>query len=255
MLECLRLAVFVMLRHWQVYRKDFIANISTTIVEPVLFMLSMGLGLGHYLSEVQGQSYAAYLAPGLAMAAALFTSFFETSYNVYIRFQYDKVYQAMLTTPIGVREIIVGELLWVTAKAAVMSTVVTIVFVFFGVAKIEWLFLVPFAGALVGLACGSLGLISTTLIRNINQFQTVYSFMIAPMFFLSGIFFPVEDLPAWLMPAVFLSPLFYGVKITQSLYWQTDLLYNWMVFGGGLVLFGVMITWVAYRRVFRMFYY
>jgi len=257
MLELLSISFLIVRRHWAIYRKDFFANISPTIVEPVFFILSMGLGLGSYVSDVQGQTYARYLAPGLVMSSAMFTAFFESSYNVYIRYHYDKSYQAMLTTPIGVREIIIGELMWVAIKGAAMSLAVTLILSVFGV--VDWsaqvLLVTPVIGSIIGLACGALGIIATTFVRNINQFQTVYTVLITPMFFFSGIFFPVQDLPSLVAYAAFLSPLYYGVRLSQTLFWDENVIQIFPLYFPALIAFCFVLIAIAYPRLRKMLFH
>ena len=109
MLESLFLSFHITRRNWTVYKKDLIANISPTVADPALVMVSLGLGLGAFITNVEGMSYMQYLAPGLTVATALFTSFFESSYGFYVRMTYENVFKAMLTTPIGVKEVVIGE--------------------------------------------------------------------------------------------------------------------------------------------------
>ena len=104
MISFFKMSFSLVARNWLVYRKDFIANISPTIADPALTMLALGVGLGSYVQTVEGISYQQFLAPGLAVATALFTSFFESSYGFYVRMTYENIFKAMLTTPIGVPE-------------------------------------------------------------------------------------------------------------------------------------------------------
>src|SRR3989338_4074141 len=117
--ETFQLCLHLTRRNWVVYKKDFIANIAPTAFEPIFLMLSLGVGLGYYVAQIDGRSYIAYIAPGLAVSTALFTAFFESSYGFYVRMTYENIFKAMLTTPIGVREVIFGEFLWVSLKGAV----------------------------------------------------------------------------------------------------------------------------------------
>src|SRR5207244_2050544 len=118
---------------------------------------------------------------------ALFTAFFESSYGFFVRLTYENIFTALMTTPIGPREILAGEFIWVGLKGLVMSTAVGLVLVAFQTVEPTFLYLLPVLGCLVGLACGAIGLLATAFVRNINQFQTVYALLISPMFFLSGI--------------------------------------------------------------------
>ena len=116
-IQTFRLAWHVVVRNWMVYRKDFLANISPTLADPALILGSLGLGLSGYVGQINGMSYAAFLAPGMIATTALFTSFFESSYGFYVRMTFETVFKAMLTTPIGVREVVLGEFMWVFVRA------------------------------------------------------------------------------------------------------------------------------------------
>src|ERR1700761_5901669 len=107
----LQLAWCVVVRNWVVYRKDFLANISPTLADPALMMTALGMGLSPFIGNIHGLSYSQYLAPGMAATTVLFTAFFECSYGFYVRMTFESVFKAMLTTPIGTREVVFGEYL------------------------------------------------------------------------------------------------------------------------------------------------
>lgn len=237
-------------RNWWVYRKDFIANISPTVTDPAFMIFSLGLGLGAFVSDVGGRTYLQFLAPGLAVGTAMFTAFFETSYGFYVRMTFENVFRAMLATPIGVGEIVLGEFLWVGLKSALMVFGVSLVLFLFGQFSSPFnLLLTPFVGLLVGLPLGAIGLLATCLVRNINQFQTVYSFVISPLYFFSGIFFPIDRMPDWLQWVSMALPLHHGVKLCQSLYWNENVAQVWMVHAPILIGYSAILLAIAYRRV------
>ncbi len=221
MLESLKLSLHIARRNWAVYRKDFVANVSPTVADPAMILVSLGLGLGAFLTNIEGMSYMQFLAPGLTIATALFTSYFETSWGFYMRMTYENVYKAMLTTPIGVNEVVVGEFIWTALKGAAMGAGVGVFLAIFGLMTNPWL--LPFVALVAGfvaLACGSMGLIATSYVNNMNQFQTVYSFLIAPLYFLSGIFFPIQNMATPLRVIAEFFPLIHGVRLVQSLFWE-----------------------------------
>ena len=117
----LRLAWHVVVRNWTVYRKDFLANISPTLADPALMLTALGVGLSPFIGKIGTLSYAEYLAPGMVATTVLFTAFFECSYGFYVRMTFENVFKAMLTTPIGVREVVIGEFLWVFIRAGLMA--------------------------------------------------------------------------------------------------------------------------------------
>jgi lipooligosaccharide transport system permease protein len=249
-METLILCLHLTRRNWVVYKKDFLANIAPTAFEPVFLILSLGVGLGYFVSKIDGRSYIEYIAPGLAVSTALFTAFFESSYGFYVRMTFENIFKAMLTTPIGVREVIFGEFLWVSLKGAVMFTLLSTGLALFGLMKHPALLvLAPLVGALVALPCGSLGLLATSYVRNINQFQTVYAFFISPLFYFSGIFFPLEQMPPGLRQVAEFLPLSQGVALSQAIYWNEKPLEAFLWHGGALLGFSVIFCVWSFRRI------
>ncbi len=250
MLESLRLFFHITLRNWTVYKKDLIANISPTVADPALILVALGLGLGSYLTNIDGLTYMQFLAPGLTVATALFTSFFESSYGFYVRMTFENVFKAMLTTPIGTKEIVFGELIWVGLKGGLMAVGVAIVLAICGLMVNPWLIPALFiVGLLVALPCGAMGLLATAMVHNINQFQTVYSFIIAPLYFLSGIFFPIEQMATPIRIVAEFFPLIHGVRLAQSLFWERDIADAFIYSGTILVIQSIILCGWAYNRI------
>ncbi len=248
--ETLKLSWHIVRRNWWVYRKDFLANISPTVTDPAFMICSLGLGLGSYVSEMHDRTYLQFLAPGLAVGTAMFTAFFETSYGFYIRMTYESVFKAMLATPIGVREVILGEFIWVALKSALMVFGVSVVFLLFGQFQNPLnLLLTPVVGILVGVPIGAVGLIATCYVRNINQFQTVYSFIISPLYFFSGIFFPLTQMPEVVQLFAKVLPLYHGVVLCQSLYWNENIAAVWLVHVPVLLAYSAALLLWAYYKV------
>ncbi len=250
MIESLQLSWAIVVRNWTVYRKDFVANISPTVADPSLIMISLGLGLGPFIQEVEGRSYLAFLAPGLLAATALFTSFFEASYGFYVRMTYESVFKAMLTTPIGTREVVIGEFIWNFLKGAFMALGVGIFLLPFGLAPQP--LLLPVAailGGLIAMPLTGIGLLSTTYVKNINQFQSVYSFIIAPIYFLSGLFFPIDPMPRAFQILVQLSPFTHGVRLMQLLFWDQMTWAAVLYHGGILFAFSIALGIWANLRI------
>jgi lipooligosaccharide transport system permease protein len=216
----LKLAWWVVIRNWVVYRKDFLANISPTLADPALMLTALGMGLSPFIGSIHGLSYSQYLAPGMVATTVLFTAFFECSYGFYVRMTFQSVFKAMLTTPIGTPEVVLGEFIWVSIRAALMAGGVGMVLALLRLLPNPWaVFLFPLVGGMLAIPCGAIGLLASSYVRNINQFQTVYSFLIAPMYFISGTFFPLGDRPI-LGAIVQISPFFHGVSLLQMAAWN-----------------------------------
>jgi lipooligosaccharide transport system permease protein len=133
-----------------------------------------------------------------------------------------------------------------------MSGGVAIVLALFGMSKNPMLLvLIPIMGFLVGMACGAIGLIASALVRNINQFQTVYSFLIAPLYFLSGIFFPIDEAPRSLQILASLFPLTHGVHMAQAVFWDANIISTFITSGLALITQGSIYCAVAYMLIRR----
>ncbi len=248
--EFFRLCFHITLRNWTVYKKDLIANISPTVADPALILVSLGFGLGAFVTNIEGMSYLQFLAPGLTVATALFTSFFESSYGFYVRMTFENVYKAMLAIPIGIKEVVFGELFWVGIKGGIMAIGVAIVLALCGLmTNAYYIPALGIVGFLVAVPCGAIGLISTAMVRNINQFQSVYSFIIAPLYFLSGIFFPINQMAAPVRVVAEFFPLIHGVQLAQALFWNRNIGHAFAYSGSILVLQSLVLCTIAFFRI------
>jgi lipooligosaccharide transport system permease protein len=247
----LRLSWQVVVRNWTVYRKDFLANISPTLADPALILASLGMGLSGFVGQIDGMSYAQFLAPGMIATTALFTAFFESSYGFYVRMTFESVFKAMLTTPIGVNEVVTGEFMWVFVRAALMGLGVAVVLLLLGLLPNPLALLIcPLIAGFLALPCAAIGLLASAWVRNINQFQTVYSFLIAPIFYLSGVFFPIPA-GSVLGPIVQFSPFYHGVKLIQFTVWGHGG-WNAVLWHAGLLgFFTVLLCGLSYRFIGR----
>jgi lipooligosaccharide transport system permease protein len=185
----------VLRRHVIVYTRHFWTNSFPTVLEPLIFILAVGWGLAALVGDMGGVPYLDFLAPGQVMMAAVFTSAFEESYGAYFRLSVDRNYDAMLVTPMGIREIFWGELLYTGLKGMFYSAVILAVLSAFGTIHSTAAFLVPLIGFFTALAFGSLGLYAVRTVTSINQFNFFISGIVSPLIMFSGTMFPIESLP------------------------------------------------------------
>jgi lipooligosaccharide transport system permease protein len=245
----MRLAFLIAWRHFRIFKRDWFANISPTLIDPFLFVTVFGYWLGSQVSPYGSHSYLEFMAPGIAAMTALFTGFFEGSYAFYVRLEFEHVFKALLTTPVGPKEILFGELIWLGAKGAIMSLVVSLVLLVLGVAHGQYIYLIPIMGMMTAVTCGAIGLIAACYIRNISQFQTIYAWIISPMFFMSGMFVPQQAMPPFMQYACWISPFFHGVQLAQATLWAEGVGHAWMVHGTILMTFAAALIYWASRRI------
>lgn len=193
------------LRVWQrnrdVYFVTWKTNLFPPLLEPILYLLAFGAGIGALVDEVpyRGERirYTAFIAPGLLATQVMFQAFFETTYNTFVRMNYQKTFDAILATPLSVPDIMAGELLWGATKGMIGCTVMMVAISFFGLLHYPHaLIIVPFS-LLSGLVFAGMGLCFTGMVPSIDAFNFPTFLFVMPMFLFSGTFFPLEVLPEW----------------------------------------------------------
>jgi len=204
-------------RHFRVYTKSLITNGLPPFLEPLIFLSGMGLGMASYLPKMSGMPYLTFLATGLPLTAAMFTSAFECSYGTFIRLEFDKTYEGMLTAPLSVADILLGEILWSGTKGIFFSLAVVTVVSCFGLVPMPGTLLTGVVGFLTGVMFASLSLLVTSFVSNINHFNFYFTGFLSPMFFFSGVIFPLENLPPVLRPFAEVFPLTHVVRLARGL--------------------------------------
>jgi lipooligosaccharide transport system permease protein len=214
-------------RLWQrnatIYRRTYKFNVLPNFFEPFLFLLAMGLGLGAYLSHVKGVPYIDFIAPGLAATAAMYGASFEVTYNCFVKMQFGKVYDAVMSTPLTIEDIGLGELLWATTRALIYGTAFLVIAAVFGTVHSWWAVLAPLGLALTGLMFAVIGLSFTAIIPIIDFYSYYWTMFLTPMFLFSGIFFPLDRLPGWVQGVAWFIPLHQAVDLMRALLLNGDI--------------------------------
>ncbi|HNB02733.1 MAG: ABC transporter permease [Methanomicrobiales archaeon] len=213
-----RLSLNVWRRNWDVFFKTYQVNFLPPFIEPVLYLLAIGFGLGMYVGEINGIPYVNYIAPALLAISIMNASFFECTYSSYVRMYYQKTFDAMIATPLSLDDVITGELLWGATRSLIYSSVMLLVLILFGVVDLPLsLLIIPFS-FLAGLLFACIAMCFTAITPGIDALNYPAFLFITPMFLFSGTFFPLEVLPQTVQViAVTLLPLTQLVIITRSL--------------------------------------
>ncbi|MEA2063231.1 MAG: ABC transporter permease [Gemmatimonadota bacterium] len=203
-------------RYQKVYFKFFLANVLPPFLEPLMVILALGVGLAAYMKLVDGVSYAAFLAPGMIAASVMWSASFETTYGTFIRMEYERIYEAILASPVSFVEMVLGELLWVASKCSIFSLGVLIVVSSFGLISSWWAFLAIPLGFTGGVVFALLGILVTSKVREINNFNFYITGVMTPMFFFSGAFFPLSELPGPLYKFALMMPMTHLVALMRA---------------------------------------
>jgi lipooligosaccharide transport system permease protein len=199
------------------YKKTWKWNILPNFFEPVLYLFSIGIGVGAYISEIGGTSYIAFLAPGLVCVAAMNGASFEVTYNIYVRLVFEKTYDAMLTTPIEPDDVLAGEVLWAVTRSCVYGGCFFVVLMLFGLAPLPSSLWAIFVIPITGLLFATIGLVFSLRIPNIDMFSFYFTLFLTPLFLFSDVFFPLKERLAspWLWVAEVL-PLLHPVRLARA---------------------------------------
>ena len=185
--------------------------------EPIFYLLAIGYGVGRYVAEMGGLPYAVFLAPGILSTTAMNTASFESTFGSFTRMTQQNTYIAILATPCSVADIVAGDILWAASKSVIGVCFVLTVIALFGLLSSLWaLALVPF-GFLIGLLFASLGLVVTARAPSYDFFNYYFTLFISVMFLFSGVFFPLENLPAWAQTLAWFLPLTHAVRVARAL--------------------------------------
>lgn len=230
----------VWLRYFAIYRKDIRFGLTTTFVEPILYLLSFGYGLGTMVGAIQvdglSLSYRQFIFAGIAAQTILFQGFFEAAYGSFVRMYYQRIYQAMAMTPITLSEVLWGELLWDATKGTIAAAAVLLIGSLTGDFRpLGALAALPVA-FVSAMLFGALGLLSAAWAASIDEISYPQFLFIFPMFLFCGVFFPLTQLPEWLQTAVWALPLTPVVSLLRTftlgtpLYWRAvPILGAWLV--------------------------
>ena len=235
-------------RNWLVYRRLWHRSLAFGFLQPIFFLTAMGLGLGQLmtpedLSAFGGFDYITWLGPGLLAAMAMQTATFESTYPIMNKIMWGRNYEAMLSTPLQVRNIVWGELAWSAFRIGTLATVFLIVLFAFGVPRSPGAVLaIPFT-MLIGLAFASCLIAFTATQKNDVGFSAVFRFIINPLFLFSGTFFPLTQLPESLQLVAWATPLFHGVELVRgSILGTLEPLPALLHLAYLLVMFGIGVT-------------
>jgi lipooligosaccharide transport system permease protein len=189
--------------------------------EPILFLWSLGLGFGQFVTSVAGPdgqpvSYAAFVAPALLAASAMNGAVYDATFNVFFKFKYAKLYDAMLATPMGPLDIAIGEISWALLRGGLYSAGFLGVMLGMGLIVSPWALLALPVALLVAFAFAAVGMAATTFMRSWQDFDLV-QLAVLPLFLFSTTFFPLSVYPGWLQVVVSWTPLYHAIELMRGL--------------------------------------
>src|SRR3984893_11384757 len=186
----------VMSRDVVIFGRYWKATTFSSVMQPTIYLLAFGLGIGALRSQIEGVKTIEYIATGTVATAVLFSSAFPGMFNTFVRWQFQRTYDAMLAAPVDVEELITAEVLWISVRAGVYGLAPLLVGIAFGLQPALGMLLVPFIGFLTGFGFAAFGVLIAAVAKTIDNFNYVTSAVLTPMFLVARTFFPVSALPS-----------------------------------------------------------
>jgi lipooligosaccharide transport system permease protein len=204
-------------RNLLVWRKLAIASVLGNIADPLLYMLALGYGLGSFIPEVGGMKYIAFIGTGMVCQSAMFTSSFEAMYSAFSRMHVQRTWEAIINAPLSLDDVVFAEWIWAASKSVMSVLAILIVVMVLGYGH-SWLSLwVLPLGFVIGLTYGGFGLVMNSLAPGYDFFTYFFTLILTPTLLLSGVFFPVDQMPATLQIIAALLPLSHAIDIARPL--------------------------------------
>ncbi len=212
-----RRAFAVWRRNFMVWKKLAIPSVLGNLADPMIYLFGLGYGLGGLLPQVAGVPYIAFLAAGTVCASTMNAASFEALYSGFSRMHVQKTWEAIMNAPVSLDDVVAGEWLWAAAKATLSGVAILVVVALLGFVESPLALWALPAIFLTGLCFAALGLIVTALAPSYDFFMYYFTLFVTPMTLLSGVFFPIDQLPPAIQGAAQALPLTHSVQLIRPL--------------------------------------
>jgi lipooligosaccharide transport system permease protein len=240
----------VMSREVANFRTFWKATTFSSVLEPVVYLLAFGVGLGATIVDrVDGLEYVEFVGTGMVATAVIFSSALPAMFGTFVKYHFQRTYDAILAAPVDVEELVTAEMLWIGLRAGFYGCFPLIVAIGFGLDPALGMLVVPLFCFVTALGFAAFGIAVAASVAKIDQFNYVTTLVVTPLFLVAGTFFPIDDLPEGLRIASQLNPLHHLVELVRHAtfgFEATDLIRV-----AGLVAFAAVLWRVAVKRMTR----
>jgi len=213
---------WLFVRMWQRNRDVFFrlwhSEAPGAIIEPVLILVAMGLGLGAYVGLIDGQRYIEFVAPGIIASYAMFAAVSECTYGTFFRMEERKTFDAIIATPLNVEDVVAGEIAWGATRSLLTGIIILAIEAAFQLVHTPWVLLIPFVCFLQGIMFSSISVFFASVVPSFYSFNHFFTLFVTPMFFFSGVFFPLSQFPGIIQSLSWIAPLTPAVVLIRALF-------------------------------------
>ncbi len=206
-------------RNRDVFIKLFWVNFLLPLFEPLFYIFAFGYGLGSFVKDIDGLPYKLYLTPAIIAMASLNSSFFYTTYSSFVKMIFQKTFDAIIVTPVGIDDVVIGEIVWGATRGIISGIIVMMVLMFLGLIKFSHFIVYLPLIFVLSFTFSSLGMFFTAVVKNIESFNFPIFLYFTPMMFFSGTFFPLSHLNENIViVSRILFPLSFSIDALRGIY-------------------------------------
>jgi lipooligosaccharide transport system permease protein len=240
----------VLVREVVNYSSYWKSSTFSSTVEPTIYLLAFGFGFGSIVSTIGGLDYVDFVGTGTVATAVLFSSAFPAMFGTFVKYQFQRTYDAILAAPVDTEELVTGEALWIATRAGVYGCVPMVVAIFFGLDPAWGMLAVPFIAWVAGFGWAGFGIAVAGYSKSFENFNYVVSAVLTPLFLLAGSFFPLDEFPQWAQVLAQLNPLHHLVELVRHAVFGWEGWTDFVRFGV-LLAFGVLMWRIAIDAMTR----
>jgi lipooligosaccharide transport system permease protein len=222
----------------------------SSTVEPTIYLLAFGFGFGSLVSTVGGYRYVEFVGTGTVATAVLFSSAFPAMFGTFVKYKFQRTYDAILAAPVDTEELVTAEAIWMAVRAGTYGCVPMLVAMLFGLSPSWGMLVVPFIAITAGFGWAGFGITISAVMDSFENFSYVISAVLTPLFLVAGTFFSLDQLPDWARALAQVNPLYHCVELVRHAVfgWEgwIDLLHY-----GVLIAFGLLTWRLAVNRMTR----
>jgi lipooligosaccharide transport system permease protein len=225
---------YVFLRNLVSYKRFVVPTFLVSLIEPLFYLITFGIGMGAYMGQFGGKPYLYFLVPGVLVSSVMMSSTFECLYGTFVKMIHEKLYDSLIATPVSAEDAVAGDIAWAVFRGLVSGSLMMLVAILMGIipGSLLSLLLLLLLMIFVGILFASLAMIVTSVSPSFDFFNYYTELIITPMLFFSGVFFPLDRFPAWMKTLSNFMPLTHAVKISRAVFsgeYDSGLILNFLV--------------------------
>jgi lipooligosaccharide transport system permease protein len=224
----------VFVRNLVSYKRFVVSTFLVSLIEPLFYLITFGIGMGAYMGYFGGKPYLYFLVPGVLVSSVMMSSTFECLYGTFVKMVHEKLYDSLIATPVSAEDAVAGDIAWGAFRGLVSGTLMMLVAVVMGIlpVSIPSVLLILVLMVFTGVLFASLAMIVTSVSPSFDFFNYYTELIITPMLFFSGVFFPLDKFPPWMKSLSNFMPLTHAVKISRAVFsgeYQAKYVWNFLV--------------------------